>query len=114
MTFVSEMVPKFSAIPSTVGATRLQSETANEATEFGLLPEPNPIRKAASESVPVQLLTLTVSMLNRLAALDTGIEPHQGQAVECAVCHGDSGDIAGVALRAVQRDGVVPGCEVAV
>ncbi len=48
--------------PSIVGAVRLQSEMVKEATEFGRLPLVKPIRKAASESVPLQLLTLTVSI----------------------------------------------------
>ena len=56
------MVPKFSATPSTVGAVRLQSEMVKEATEFGRLPLVTPIRKAASERVPLQLRTLTESI----------------------------------------------------
>jgi hypothetical protein len=44
----------------------LQSEIVKESTEFGRLPLLRPIRKQASESVPLQLLTLTVSMLNLL------------------------------------------------
>ena len=65
-TFLSAMVSKFSATPSTVEAVKLQSEIVKQATEFGLLPAVTPIRKAASESMPLQLLTLTESMLNLL------------------------------------------------
>ncbi len=62
------MLPKFSASASTVGAVMMQSEIVKEATELRLLPFVTPIRKAPSQVLPVQLLTLTVQMLNLLVA----------------------------------------------
>src|ERR1700757_5192391 len=64
MTFLREMVPKFSAIARTVGAVRLQSLMLKPVTEFGLLLPVVPIRKAPSVSLPLQWRTLTESMLN--------------------------------------------------
>jgi hypothetical protein len=60
------MLPKFSASASTVGALMTQSEIVKDATELRLLPFATPIRKAPSHVLAVQLLTLTVSMLNLL------------------------------------------------
>src|ERR1700687_3440289 len=64
VTFLKEMFPKFSAIPSMVGAVSVQSARVKLSIEFGLLWPLIPIRKAASQSLPLQLLTLTESMLN--------------------------------------------------
>ena len=58
------MLPKLAVRSRIAGAVRVQSETVREVTEFGLLPEPSPIAKPARVSLPLQLLTNTVSMLN--------------------------------------------------
>jgi len=50
------MVPKFSAIARTASVAKLESAIVKEI-EPRLLPLAGPIRKPASENVPVQLLT---------------------------------------------------------
>src|SRR5581483_8674842 len=64
VTFFRVISPKFSAIPSTAGPVKLQSETVRDFTESGRLPLVKPIRKVASDALPLQFLTSTLSIVN--------------------------------------------------